>query len=265
MNALNKTIHPIVIKYGGSLLEEAEHRARFMKQVAKVAKYEKVVLVHGGGKEITREMEKAGLETKFVGGRRYTDDPTMLFVLRVLLRLNGEIVKELEQTGTPARGLSGQEDHLLEGVAIPELGRVGYPRSVDQNALQLILSAPAMPVFYSVAEDIQGKPLNINADDFALALAVASRAKQLIYLTDSGGILGSDGKLIPYLAPKEVEMLIVEKVISGGMIVKSQACLRALQEGVGRVDIVKGIDYLLPPHNKSAEGTVFLPGPEVRN
>ncbi len=265
MSSSDKLIHPIVIKYGGSLLEEPGHRSAFLKQIALLAKQEKVVLVHGGGKEITREMEKAGLEAKFVGGRRYTDDKTMDFVSKVLSRLNSEIVQELARAGVQAKGLSGQEGHLLEAAAIPELGRVGYPRSVDQNALQAILVSPVVPVFYSVGEDIEGKPLNVNADDFALALAVASRAKQLIYLTDSGGINGSDGKLIPYLGSKDVDMLIANNVISGGMIVKSKACLRALQEGVGRVDIVKGIEYLLPPRKKAAEGTVFLPGPEVRN
>lgn len=265
MSSYDKIIHPIVIKYGGSLLEEPGHRGLFLKQIAALAKHEKIALVHGGGKEITRAMEKAGLEARFVGGRRYTDDKTMEFVRKVLARINGEIVKELAQAGVEARGLSGQENHLLEAAAIPELGRVGIPRSVDQNALQALLAAAVVPVFYSVGEDIEGKPLNINADDFALALAVASRARQLIYLTDSGGINGSDGRLIPYLGPKDVEMLIARNVISGGMIVKAQACLRALQEGVGRVDIVKGIDYLLPPRKKAAEGTIFLLGPEVRN
>ncbi len=257
-------MRPTVIKYGGSLLDEVAHRAAFLTRLGTLSLREKVVVVHGGGKEITREMEKAGLQAKFVGGRRYTDDETMKFVCKVLARLNLEIVNELKKGGVKAKGFSGQEKHLLEAAAITELGRVGYPRSVDQVVLQDILEQDVTPIFYSVGEDIQHQPLNINADDFALALAVASKAKQLVYLTDSGGINDRDGKVLRYVSPKDVELLIARKVITGGMIVKAQACVRALQEGVGRVDIVKGIDYLLDPE-QAPEGTIFMSGPETRN
>jgi acetylglutamate kinase len=256
---------PIVIKYGGSLLDEPGHRSAFLKQAAALSKKEKLVLVHGGGKEITRQMEKAGLKARFVDGRRYTDEPTMKVVEEALSGLNREIVQELVAAGAGARGFSGQEDHLLEAAPVPELGRVGYPRSVNIEGFEKILAGTSLPVFYSVAEDIQHKALNINADDFALVLAVTCKAKQLIFLTDSGGVQGADGKVIPYIHPGDVDALVRAKVIKGGMIVKAQACVRALQEGVGRVDIVKGIDYLLSAGTLAPEGTVFLSGPEVRN
>lgn len=258
-------IRPAVIKYGGSLLEDPAHRSQFLEQVARLSKTQRIVLVHGGGKEITRQMENAGLEAKFIKGRRFTDEKTMEFVQSVLAKLNAEIVRELRSFQADAKGFSGQERHLLEATPVPELGRVGYPRSVDPAVLQDILREAALPVFYSVADDIALKPLNINADDFALALAVTCRAKRLVFLTDTGGIAGADGKIIDYITPQESEKLIASNVISSGMIVKAQACVRALQEGVGRVDIVKDISYLDSIDSAPKDGTVFLPGPEIRN
>jgi len=258
-------VNPIVIKYGGSLLEDPAHRSAFLKKAAALSQKEEVVLIHGGGKEITRQMEKSGLQPRFIGGRRYTDDLTMTVVKQALSGLNRDIVSELIAAGAQAEGFSGEDGQLLEATPIAELGRVGYPRSVDQDVLATILKTVKLPVFYSVGVDIEGKPLNINADDFALALSVACRAQRLVYLTDSGGIRGSDGKLIPYLSPREVDGLIKSGVIKDGMVVKARACVRALQEGVGRVDIVQGIDHLLPSSKAAAEGTVFMPEPEKRN
>lgn len=255
---------PIVIKYGGSLLEDPGHRSEFLKQVAEISKREKVVLVHGGGKEITRQMEKAGLQARFVNGRRFTDEATMVVVKEALRGLNKEIVDELASYGAKAAGLCGQDKHMLEASVVPELGRVGLPRMVDTEVLGEMINAEAFPVFYSVAEDLTHKPLNINADDFALALAVASRARQLVFLTDSGGILGPDSKLIRTISPGDVDRLLKSNIITGGMIVKAQACVRALQEGVGRVDIVKNIQHIADPDH-SPEGTIFLHAPERRN
>src|SRR5205807_8201741 len=128
-----------VIKYGGSLLEKPGHRAAFLKEVGALSSKEKVVLVHGGGGEITRQMEKAGFPSTFVEGRRMTDDRAMGIIEKALGDLNREIVRDLNAAGARAMGFSGQKDHLMEAVPIPELGRVGYPRCVDQDVLQRIL------------------------------------------------------------------------------------------------------------------------------
>jgi len=253
------TSGPIVIKYGGSLLEEPGHRTAFLKDVAALFKNQDVILVHGGGKEISRQMEKAGLKPTFVNGRRCTDDATMVVVKKALARLNNEIVSELGKLGVPAFGRSGQEDHLMEAEAVQELGRVGIPKKVNTEALAEVLKKKTMPVFYSVAEDADHQPLNVNADDFALTVAVACRADRLVFLTDTGGILDGGGELIPSISPVEVEALASKQVITGGMLVKVKACVDALRQGVGSVDIVKGIRYLLHQQEKP-EGTIFVNG-----
>ncbi len=250
----------IVIKYGGSLLDEPGHRTEFLKDIAELSKKVKVILVHGGGKEISRQMEAAGLMPKFVNGRRFTDEATMSVVEKALSGLNQEIVAELNSLGAKAEGGSGQTDHILQASAIGELGRVGMPMSVNSEALHKITSGDSLRVFYSVAEDSSQKPLNINADDFAQAIAVAVRATRLIFLTDSGGVFDGGKKLIPVIHPNDVEPLETNGVITGGMLVKAKACRTALEAGVGSVDIVKGVKYLLSPDMMQPEGTVFTNG-----
>src|SRR5262249_42754747 len=130
-----------------------------------------------------------------------------------------------------ADGYSGQSDHLLVAKAIPDLGRVGKPERVSIPGFGNILRKPSIPVFFSVAEDTSGASLNINADDFALALAVSCQAQRLVFLTDSGGVLGKDGKQIPKIDRAICENLMQSGVISGGMLVKAQASLDALEKG----------------------------------
>ena len=250
----------IVIKYGGSLLEEPGHRTTFLRDVASISKKQKLILVHGGGKEISRQMEKAGLLPKFVDGRRYTDEATMTVVQKALSALNREIVGELTRLGAQAKGYSGQDNHLLQAEAVTDLGRVGMPSKVNEAALKSILKEEPMPVFYSVGEDADQKPLNINADDFALAVAVAGHADRLIFLTDTGGVLDGAGQLIERVTPEDVERLAEKQIITGGMLVKAKACVDALNKGVGSVDIVKGIHYLMEPAHVKPEGTVFANG-----
>jgi len=250
----------IVIKYGGSLLEEPGHRSAFLKDIAELSKRQKVVLVHGGGKEISREFEKRNIQPRFVDGRRFTDERAMSIVDEVLQRVNGEIVKELTELKVPAKGFSGKTDKLMTVTAlIKDLGRVADSTTthIPYAALSKILDEPVLPVFYSVVLDKDGKPTNMNADDFALRLAGACYAQRLVFLTDSGGILGPDGKTISQISPDEVDELIYRKVITGGMVVKAQNCCFAVRDGVGRVDIVKGIGHLLHQEEKP-EGTIFV-------
>jgi len=247
----------IVIKYGGSLLEEPGHRSAFLKDVAALSIKQKLVLVHGGGKEISRQMEASGITPKFVGGRRFTDEAVLAVVQKALAGLNKEIVAELGRLGANAKGGSGLDHHLLEAEPVAELGRVGLPRQVNMNAIHGLLEDGILPVLYSIGEDAKHEPLNINADDFAQALAVACRADRLVFLTDTGGVLDGAGKLIARIVPQDVETLTQKKVIAGGMVVKAKACVDALKDGVGSVDIVKGIKYLLEPGKEKPQGTVF--------
>jgi acetylglutamate kinase len=247
----------IVIKYGGSLLEEPGHRTSFLKDVVTLSKKRSLILVHGGGKEISRQMEEAGIKPRFVGGRRYTDDAVLAVVQKALARLNQEIVAELGRLGAKAMGASGLDYHLLEAEPIADLGRVGMPRQVNSVVLHRLLAEGILPVFYSLGEDAKHAPLNINADDFAQAIAVACRAERLVFLTDKGGVLDSHGNLISRITPESIDSLVEKKVVTGGMLVKAKACVDALKDGVGSVDIVKGIKYLLEPSQIRPEGTFF--------
>jgi acetylglutamate kinase len=230
-----------VIKYGGSLLEDAAHQETFLKDVAALAKREKILIVHGGGKEITKAMEAAGLVATFVGGRRYTDEKTMAVVEETLAGVNARIVAILKTHGVAAARFSGRSENLMTARTLEDLGRVGEPSEVRADTLREIVARTELPVFYSVAQDSSGAPLNINADDFALALAAAVSAEKLVYLTDTGGILDKAGKRLERLTPDAVERLIDDETITGGMAVKARACVQALQQGVGQVDIAKGI------------------------
>lgn len=246
-----------VIKYGGSLLEDPAHSAAFLKDVASLAQFEKVVLVHGGGKEITRMLDKKGIAARFVNGLRFTDQATMDVVEDVLARLNQGVVKQLQELGVKAEGYSGKSEHVLKAVALSELGRVGKPQQVNLPVFGRFLAKRTLPVFYSVAEDEAGASLNINADDFAQALAIACRATRLVFLTDTGGIVGSDGKQIPRMDGPMAEDLIQRGVITGGMIVKARACVDALNKGVGSVDITKNIQYLISKTETDSAVTRF--------
>lgn len=251
------TPRPIVIKYGGSLLEEPDHERPFLKDVATLSKKKRVLLVHGGGHEITRQMEAAGLQARFVEGRRYTDEMTMSVVENALSKLNARIVHALRDLGVQAEGYSGRENHLMEAHPIAELGRVGQPSLIQEESLKRVLEKTPLPVFYSVAEDIAHEPLNVNADDFALALAVACKAERLVFLTDTGAILGLDKRPLVLISELEVEALITRQVITGGMMVKARASVEALHRGVGRVDICRGIRNLISP-KVPLDGTSFV-------
>jgi acetylglutamate kinase len=256
--------HPVVIKYGGSLLDDDAHQAEFLKQVVELAKKERVVLVHGGGKEITRALDASGLPSRFVKGRRFTDEATMAIVEKTLAGINRRIVQFLKQAGVQAAGYSGKHQGLMVGRVMKELGRVGQPAFVDEGVLDGVLEETLLPVFYSVAADSEKRPLNMNADDFALAVAVTARARRLIFLTDAGGILDKKGRALRMLTEREVGELIADQTITGGMAVKAEACVEALRRGVGRVDISKGIEALLDPEKK-VDGTSFIQDDTVRN
>jgi acetylglutamate kinase len=248
-----------VLKYGGSLLDDVAQQAALLDQIAMAARAGlSLILVHGGGKEISRQMEKAGLTPRFVNGRRFTDEATMTVVENALAALNADIVSQLVKRGIPARGLSGRMNHVVEAEAQPDLGRVGLPTKVDGERLSELLKLGGVPVFYSVAEDAAHHPLNINADDFALELAVACRADDLIFLTDTGGILDAEGVRLDNLTAVAVDRLIEKGTIHGGMMVKARSCLDALRRGVRRVRIGKML-HLTGRQVSIEAGTGFIP------
>ncbi len=240
-------VNPIVIKFGGSLLEDKTIRRVFLQTLAQewlaqkdpalAQKRGRVLLVHGGGKEITQELEKRKIPARFESGRRYTDLATMEVVEEVLARINKEIVSELVNNRADAYSLSGKTNSFLHAKPIDGLGLVGAPDKVNHPALQQVLADPRLPVFYTVAYGDHEKTLNINADDFAQELAISCKASQLIFMTDTGGVFDSSKKLISQISTHDIDSFIQRGIVTGGMSVKLQACKAAIAAGVESVVI----------------------------
>lgn len=236
-----RKINPIVIKYGGSLLNKPSIQKHFFKQLALLARTQGVVIVHGGGREITEYLKKFHVKTRFVKGLRFTDHATMDIVEMVLsAKVNKDIVSKLKKWKISAVGISGRDDHTIVAKPIPGLGRVGNPVTVNTKLIRSMLGGGFIPVVSPVGSDRMGRPLNINADTTACALAAALKADRLIYLTDVPGILDKKGIRIPKISIAEIKKLIKNKTVSDGMIPKLKSAAYALKKGVHEVDIIKG-------------------------
>jgi acetylglutamate kinase len=245
-----------VVKFGGSLLSDDGARAGFLKDAAALARRRRLVLVHGGGPEINAALERMNVRSKWVNGRRVTDEAAMQVVEMVLSgQVNKRLVGELVALKAKAVGLSGRDGNLLTADPVPDLGRVGAPKKASSAVLEVLLKGGFLPVVSSVASGPDGLALNVNADEAAAALAAALKAERLVYLTDVAGVLDADKKTIPVIrVKKDLDALIRDGVITGGMIPKTQSCRAAIRKGVGEVDIVDGRAGLL-----KMSGTRLLP------
>ena len=228
---LSKTI---VVKIGGVALGSSDTTIEDLVCLQKQGK--SLVVVHGGGKQLTEWLSRQGVSTRFVRGQRVTDEETLEVAAAVLAGLtNKEIVAALNNRGGRAVGLSGVDGALLQSrIEDIALGYVGEVVKVDTAILETLLAAGYIPVIspvglYSVDKPDEAPPiLNINADSVAGEVAVAMGAASLIFLTDVAGICDRSGKLLPRLSSSEAEALLASGVASGGMIPKVQAGLRAL-------------------------------------
>jgi acetylglutamate kinase len=199
------------------------------------------VIVHGGGPAITDLAERLGLETRFVEGRRFTDEATLAVARMALVGMvNGDIVSEINALGGLAIGLNGLDGCLIQARLRDEaLGLVGEVERFDLRPLELLLAAGYIPVVAPIASGPNQRPLNVNADSVAGDLAGALRAEELLLFTDVPGVLDQDGRLLPRLAASNVDHLIRSGIIKGGMIPKVEGCVRAL-DAVTRVHILDG-------------------------
>jgi acetylglutamate kinase len=246
-----------VIKLGGSVMESPEAlRALLVDVVFMQTVGMRPVVVHGGGKAITLAMERAGLEPKWVQGRRYTDEATLAIVARVLAEeINEDIVRHIRKFGGRASGLHHKTCQCLFGrkLTLPDpdgqpidLGRVGEVTEVDDDPIVDLCLAGVVPVLPSLAEDVnEGDSglYNVNADTAAAAVAMALKAEKLVFLTDTPGILldrRDPDSLLRSLTPADCRDLIDRGVIDKGMIPKVEACLASLDAGVKKAHIVDG-------------------------
>jgi len=236
----------IVIKYGGHAMTDEELRASFAVDVV-LLKYIGVrpVIVHGGGPQIARTLERLGITSSFVDGLRVTDDATMEVVEMVLGgSVNREIVELVQRGGGRAIGLTGNDGHLLRVRRRShdghDLGRVGEVVEVDPAPITAVADAGFIPVIAPLGTDPDGVTHNVNADEAAGAIARALRAEKLILLTDVEGVRDAGANLLAQVNESEVRKLIAEGTIQGGMIPKVGCCLDALRGGVQRTHIVDG-------------------------
>jgi acetylglutamate kinase len=236
----------IVLKYGGSAMTDAALRASFARDVV-LLKYIglRPVIVHGGGPQIGRTLERLGVKSTFVDGLRVTDDQTMDVVEMVLGgTVNREIVALIQQAGGRAIGLTGNDGDMIRVSRRTspdrDLGRVGRVRGVDPAPITAVADAGYVPVIAPIGVDDDGVTHNVNGDEAAGAVAEALHAEKLILLTDVEGVLDAQGTLIPQLTIPEARKHIGEGTIRGGMIPKIECCIGALEAGVGRTHIVDG-------------------------
>ncbi len=238
----------IVVKYGGSAMVDEELKKQVIEDVTllKLVGF-KPVLVHGGGKEISRWVSKAGMEPKFINGLRVTDEDTMEIVEMVLGRVNKSLVKLVEELGVRAIGISGKDGGLLKVEKKyskgEDIGFVGEVTEVNADIIYDLLDKDYLPVICPVGMDKDYNTYNINADDAACAVAKALNAEKLAFLTDIEGVYkdpSDPSTLISELNLEEAKELLGTGFIGGGMLPKLQNCMDAIENGVNRVHILDG-------------------------
>ena len=235
----------IVVKYGGHAMMDKELKVSFARDMV-LLKYIgiRLVIVHGGGPQIDTTLQAMGRTSRFIDGRRVTDDATMEVVEMVLAgSINQEIVGLLEQSGGRAIGLTGRDGHMLRvrpRLGGRDLGRVGEIIEVDPGPITAVSQAGFVPVVAPLGVDSEGLSYNVNADEAAGAIARALRAEKLILLTDVEGVKDVGGQLVRRLTVAEARKLIDEGAATGGMIPKIQCCIEALGGGVARSHIIDG-------------------------
>src|SRR5512147_2195937 len=246
----------IVIKYGGNAMIDESLKQGFAQDVV-LLRYIGInpVIVHGGGPQIGRTMERMGKKPLFVSGQRVTDEETMDIVEMVLGgKVNKEIVTLINRAGGKAIGLTGKDGGLIQAkklrmtkksedtgeTEIIDIGLVGEVTEVRPDALRTLEHGGFIPVIAPVGAGETGETYNINADLVAGALAGALKAEKLILLTDQAGILDKDKNLVSTLNKKKMETLIKSGIIAGGMLPKTKSCFEALDAGCAKVHIIDG-------------------------
>jgi acetylglutamate kinase len=242
----------LVIKIGGEALEEISRRRQLARQVGELHRRgHRIILVHGGGKMLTRTLANLNIPTKFVKGLRVTDAATRDVALMVLAgAINKQLVAALEESRVPALGLCGGDAALIRARKVQSrnasksaskgqsLGFVGRPSKVNSRILEIAFREGMVPVVASLALGAKGEYLNVNADDFAAALAIAVKADRLLYLTESGGVWDAERRLLPLIKIGDIPGLIQQGVVRDGMIPKLRSCARTLRHVVGEIDIL---------------------------
>ena len=234
----------LLIKLGGTLLDAPESRLRLAREIAQAAAdpNNRIVVVHGGGKQMTRFLAERGVESRFVNGLRVTTPEVIDAVLKVFAgSVNAELVTAFRAAGARPVGLSGLDAGLVDAELLnPDLGQVGKPVHSDARLLDLLTTESYLPVVACVAGDALGNVYNVNADQMAVACAASFEADSLLFLTDIEGVRNNNGAICPTLTSKQARNLILEGVATGGMQAKLEAAVDALSKGFPQVLIAPG-------------------------
>jgi len=238
----------IVVKYGGSAMVDEELKKQVIQDVVllKLVGF-KPIIVHGGGKEISKWVEKSGMEPRFVNGLRVTDEPTMEIAEMVLNRVNKSLVQMVNELGVKAVGISGKDGMMLKCQKRysngEDIGYVGDITEVDPQIIYDLLEKDFLPIICPVGFDENFETYNINADDAACAIATAMEAEKLAFLTDVEGVykdFQNKESLISEMSMAEAQEFVESGMLGGGMLPKLQNCIDAMKQGVSRVHIMDG-------------------------
>jgi len=232
----------ILIKLGGTLLDAEDSRFRLAGEICEIGAVHQTVVVHGGGKQMTRFLAERGVESRFVNGLRVTTPEVIDAVVKVLAgSVNAQLVTAFRAAGGRPVGLSGLSAGLVDAEILdPELGQVGRPVRCDARLLEVLTRESYLPVVACVAGDSLGAIYNVNADQMAVACAAAFPAEKVLFLTDVEGVRDGEGKIRTTLTTAEARSLINEGVATGGMQAKLEAAMDALMKGVAEVRIGPG-------------------------
>lgn len=228
----------IVVKLGGRSIESDAGRAQLAQRLVALSRTHRLVIVHGGGAQVTNALAAAGIEAKFVNGLRVTDEKTLEIAEPVFAFIGKQLAHALTTAGAPAVSLSGRDARATTGVVKDAaLGRVGTVTGANAELLRHLAFNGVTPVVGPISVDDHG-PLNCNADEVASAVAKALGARDLLLLTDVPGVKDGAGRLIPRLTPASAKSLIADGVATGGMVPKITSALDALASGVARVRVL---------------------------
>lgn len=262
----------IVVKYGGNAMINEELKNAVMGDIVLLSLIGiKVVLVHGGGPEITDMLKRVGKESKFEGGLRVTDEETAEIVQMVLAgKINKSLVNLLESRGGKAVGLSGADGSMIVASKLDEkLGFVGEIESINVEPINVLLDNGYIPVVSTVGCDMDNNVYNINADTVAARIAAELGAESLVSMTDIAGILedkDDPSTLIPVIPVSDTPRLMREGIISGGMIPKIECCTEAVRRGVKKAFIIDGRiphSILIETLTDEGIGTMFVSGQNI--
>ena len=232
----------IVIKYGGNVFIDRNIFDNFITDINILNKLGlSVVVIHGGGPRIKRELEKSNIQSKFIRGLRVTDKKIIGIVESVLIDFNDDIVNSLEKKGSKAISIHTKKNNIIE--IIPEqeeLGFVGIPKKINNDVLLNIIKQNKIPIISPLGLDKNNQAHNINGDTAAMAIAKSLKSRRLLLMTNVDGVLNKEKKLVEEISSSEILKLIKDETITEGMIPKINACLDAVNNGVTAVVIING-------------------------